>query len=153
MGKDMILVNAGIQASLGVSWRNNKDIVNMYIQASAGFKCKEPERSWCGDFAYWVLKESGITPLPGLAKPAKGGWDTVSRAEKVVAYQKGGSWFGMRSFAQRTPLGVNWAIAMNASLQPDAFDAKVFQDAIREVRETLEKHKVFPTEDMFGDFK
>ena len=79
MGKDMILVNAGIQASLGVSWRNNKDIVNMYIQASAGFKCKEPERSWCGDFAYWVLKESGITPLPGLAKPAKGGWDTVSR--------------------------------------------------------------------------
>lgn len=80
MGKDMILTNAGIQAALNVSWRNNKNIVNVYIQTSAGLTTNLPERSWCGDFAYWVLRESGISPMPGLAKPAgKHGWDTVSR--------------------------------------------------------------------------
>ena len=81
----MILTVAGIQAALGISWRNNKDIVNLYIKASANFTVKKPtERSWCGDFAYWVLKESGVSPLPGFAKPAPGGgWDTVSRYGKL----------------------------------------------------------------------
>lgn len=79
MGKDMILTNAGIQAVLNVSWRNSKNVVRMYIKVSSGLDVTEPARSWCGDFAYWVLRESGIQPLPGLAKPAEGGWDTVSR--------------------------------------------------------------------------
>lgn len=79
MGKDMILTNAGIQAVLNVSWRNSKNIVKTYIKVSSGLDVNTPERSWCGDFAYWVLKESGINPLPGLAKPVAGGWDTVSR--------------------------------------------------------------------------
>jgi hypothetical protein len=79
MGKDMILVNAGIQAALNVSWRNSKNVVKTYIKVSSGLDVDAPERSWCGDFAYWVLKESGIHPIPGLAKPVKGGWDTVSR--------------------------------------------------------------------------
>lgn len=79
MGKDMILTNAGIQAVLNVSWRNSKNVVKTYIKVSSGLDVDKPERSWCGDFAYWVLKESGIQPLPGLAKPAAGGWDTVSR--------------------------------------------------------------------------
>lgn len=79
MGKDMIITTAGIQAVLNVSWRNSKNIVNEYIRASAGFTITEPTRSWCGDFAYWVLKECGIRPMVGLAKPVSGGWDTVSR--------------------------------------------------------------------------
>ena len=79
MGKDMILTNAGIQAVLNISWRNSKNVVKSYIKTSSGLDVDTPERSWCGDFAYWVLKESGIQPIPGLAKPVAGGWDTVSR--------------------------------------------------------------------------
>ncbi len=87
MGKDMILTNAGIQAVLNVSWRNTKQMVKTYIKVSSGLDVSTPERSWCGDFAYWVLRESGITPMPPLAQPVKkekgdksgGGWNTVSR--------------------------------------------------------------------------
>ena len=81
------------------------------------------------------------------------GWDMAARTNKAFAYQKGGNWFGIRTFAQRTPLGVNWSILMNASLQPDVTDAKMLQDAIRDVRETLEKHKAFPNHDLFGEYK
>lgn len=87
MGKDMILTNAGIQAVLNVSWRNSKNVVKTYIKISSGLEVNEPARSWCGDFAYWVLRESGITPLPPLAQietkkvgnETVSGWNTVSR--------------------------------------------------------------------------
>jgi hypothetical protein len=87
MGKDMILTNAGIQAMLNISWRNNKNVVKTYIKVSSGLDVNTPERSWCGDFAFWVLRESGIKPMPPLAAPVKkkegekgpGGWNTVSR--------------------------------------------------------------------------
>jgi N-acyl-D-amino-acid deacylase len=98
-------------------------------------------------------------PPPAPLKPRPNGtyiglgWDLVGRTDKYVAYQKDGSWFGVRSYAQRTPTGVNWMLVMNASMQPDAFDAKLLQEAIREVRESLENHKSFPTHDQFGEFK
>lgn len=79
MGKDMIITNAGIQAALNVSWRNSKNVVKSYIRISSGLEVDTPDRSWCGDFAYWVLRESGITPLPPLAAPVEGGWNTVDR--------------------------------------------------------------------------
>lgn len=87
MGKDMILTNAGIQAVLNISWRNSKSIVKNYIKISSGLDIDEPTRSWCGDFAYWVLRESGITPLPPMAKletkviknKTYSAWNTVSR--------------------------------------------------------------------------
>jgi N-acyl-D-amino-acid deacylase len=97
-------------------------------------------------------------PAPPIEPRSNGtyfapGWDSAGRTEKVVAYQKGGNWFGTRTFAQRTPVGVNWAILMNASLDADPGDAKVLQDAIRDVREAMEKHKAFPDHDLFDDFK
>jgi hypothetical protein len=88
MGKDMILTNAGIQAVLNVSWRNSKNVVKTYIRVSSGLDVNAPtDRSWCGDFAYWVLRESGIAPMPPMAKVEtfKDGdktfsaWNTVSR--------------------------------------------------------------------------
>ena len=88
MGKDMILTNAGIQAILNISWRNNKEVVKNYIRISSGLNINAPdERSWCGDFAYWVLRESGIKPLPPMAKletkkegnKTRSAWNTVSR--------------------------------------------------------------------------
>ena len=83
----MILVHAGIQAALNISWRYNKEIVKNYIRASNKRinvdQIGDDDHSWCGDFAYWVLKEAGISPLPPHAVPAKGGkdsgWTTVSR--------------------------------------------------------------------------
>jgi N-acyl-D-amino-acid deacylase len=81
------------------------------------------------------------------------GWDSVGRTEKMVAYEKGGNWFGTRTFAQRSPAGVNWALLMNASMNADAADSKLLQEAIRDVHETFQKIKSVPEHDLFRDFK
>lgn len=90
MGKEHVLWNAGICAVLVISWRNHKNIVKDFIRTSSGLNVDSPTRSWCGDFAYWVLMHSGITPMVGLAKPVTGGWDTVSRFGKLYQTFKPG---------------------------------------------------------------
>lgn len=50
-----------------------------YIWTSAGSSSDKPDRSWYGDFAYWVLKMAGVMPLPPVASCGKTGWNTVAR--------------------------------------------------------------------------
>lgn len=77
---DSVIMVASIEADLQVSWKTNKSRVQEYILASTNKPASgKPDRSWCGDFAYWVLKMAGVSPLPPIATAAKGGWTTVSR--------------------------------------------------------------------------
>jgi CubicO group peptidase (beta-lactamase class C family) len=81
------------------------------------------------------------------------GWDSVILTEKSYGYFKEGSWAGMRAFMKRMPTGVNWVLLFNASMNPDTVDTKIAGDALKEVRETLERLEKLPDIDLFNEFK
>jgi hypothetical protein len=81
------------------------------------------------------------------------GWDKVVLTDKSFGYAKGGNWFGMRSFMQRTPNGVCCAILVNASLHPDATDEKAVGDALQEMLKHVEEIREFGKgTDLFSDY-
>jgi hypothetical protein len=57
-------------SQLGVSVNSNKSQVVAYIQDSGGSPLMPEKRSWCGDFAYWVIHQAKISPLPDSWHPA-----------------------------------------------------------------------------------
>jgi N-acyl-D-amino-acid deacylase len=81
------------------------------------------------------------------------GWDSVVLSgPKQFGYYKDGSWFGMRSFMKRSPNGVNWVLLFNASMQPDVLDSRTVGDAVKEVREAVERMEKYPDLDLFKEF-
>jgi len=100
-----------------------------------------------------------IEPPPKPLKPRDNGthvglgWDSVIVTEKGYGYFKDGSWYGMRSFMKRLPNGVNWVLLFNASMQPDALDARLIADAVQEIRQTLERMEKYPDIDLFKEFR
>jgi len=63
---------------LGVSWDTTPERVQEYIDASSKEKVygqkKTHSRSWCTDFAYWVVQQAG------LKTPAKSQYDSTIKA-------------------------------------------------------------------------
>jgi N-acyl-D-amino-acid deacylase len=101
-----------------------------------------------------------VEPPPAPLKPRPNGthvglgWDSVALSEpKGFGYYKDGSWFGMRSFMKRNPNGVNWVLLFNASMQPDALDSRTVGDAVKEVREAVERLEKYPDLDLFREFR
>ena len=99
MFADTVLYLAWNEVNLQISWRYNKARVQEYIRVSVGtgWSADEPTRSWCGDFAFWVLTRSGVSPLPSISqveternaqgKITSSGWNTVSRFGKTYPKQ------------------------------------------------------------------
>jgi CubicO group peptidase (beta-lactamase class C family) len=79
------------------------------------------------------------------------GWDSVLLTEKGHGYFKDGSWHGMRAFMKRLPNGVNWALLFNASMNPDTQDTQTVADAVKEVRQAVERMQKFPDIDLFRE--
>jgi hypothetical protein len=80
------------------------------------------------------------------------GWDSVIQNEKGYGYFKDGSWHGMRSYMKRLQTGTSWALLFNASMQPDVLDMKLTSDAVKEVRQEVERLEKFPDLDLFAEF-
>src|SRR5262249_19053820 len=93
------------------------------------------------------LKANKDGSHPGL------GFPSVHDGPDGFGYFQDGNWHGMRAFLKRTPKGVNWVLAFNASMQPDLLDAKIGQAALQEIRETVERTKEFPKVDLFKEFQ
>jgi N-acyl-D-amino-acid deacylase len=109
-----------------------------------------------GEKAFQVMIEP---PPPPLKVRPNGthvglGWDSVILKEKKeYGYFKDGNWFGMRCFMKRLPNGVTWVLLFNASVQPDATDSRIAADAVKEVRETVDRFDKYPEVDLFKDFR
>lgn len=58
------------RGQLGTSVTSNQQQVQTYIQVSGGTPDQPGARSWCGDFAFWVLAEAKVSPLPDKWHPA-----------------------------------------------------------------------------------
>jgi hypothetical protein len=52
------------RGELGTSLTSNRQRVAEYVQKSGGSTSQMEGRSWCGDFAFWVLDQAKISPLP-----------------------------------------------------------------------------------------
>lgn len=81
------------------------------------------------------------------------GWDSVILTDKGYGYFKEGNWAGMRAFMKRTPNGVNAVLLFNASMNPDTVDTKIAGDAVKEVRQAIERLEKFPDIDLFPEFR
>lgn len=82
------------------------------------------------------------------------GWDSVVQTDKKdYGYFKDGSWVGMRTFMKRQPNGVSWVLLFNASMNLDSVDNKLVGEAVKEVRNALEKHEQFPDVDLFKEIR
>jgi N-acyl-D-amino-acid deacylase len=81
------------------------------------------------------------------------GWDSVILTDKGYGYFKDGSWAGMRAFMKRMPTGVNAVLLFNASMNPDTVDTRIAGDAVKAVREALERLEKFPDIDLFSEFR
>lgn len=93
------------------------------------------------------LKPRADGSWPGL------GWDKVARTDSGYGYYKDGSWIGMRTFMQRSPNGVCWALVFNASMEMDADDSKTVADAVRRAWSEVESLGKFPRIDLFAEYK
>jgi hypothetical protein len=80
------------------------------------------------------------------------GWDSVIQNEKGYGYFKDGSWHGMRSTMKRLQNGTNWVMLFNASMQPDVLDMKLTTDAVKDIRQAVERPEHFPDIDLFAAF-
>ncbi|MGE3808912.1 MAG: serine hydrolase domain-containing protein [Gemmataceae bacterium] len=105
-----------------------------------------------------VFKEMvALPPAPLKVRPNGThvglGWDSVILTDKGYGYFKEGSWFGMRAYMKRLPSGTNWVIMFNASLHFDPTDTRVAVDAVRDVREAMERLGKLPAVDLFNDFR
>jgi N-acyl-D-amino-acid deacylase len=79
------------------------------------------------------------------------GWDSVIQNEKGFGYFKDGSWYGMRSYMKRQQTGTSWALLFNASMQPDVLDTKMTTDAVKVIRQEVERLEQFPDIDWFAE--
>jgi hypothetical protein len=77
----VILAVAGSQVGVSCTTPPYKQRVIDYIHQSANFWTHIPEkRSWCGDFAYWVLAQAHLSPMPVKAHwSQQHGANTISR--------------------------------------------------------------------------
>jgi N-acyl-D-amino-acid deacylase len=104
-----------------------------------------------------TFKQMIELPPPPLKPRANGthiglGWDSVVLTGQGFGYFKDGSWAGMRAFMKRNLRGVNAVLLFNASMNPDTDDTRIAADAVKEVRETLERLESFPDIDLFEEF-
>lgn len=84
---------------------------------------------------------------PGL------GFYFVQASDTGPAYSQNGSWHGARAFMKHSPKKVNWALAFNASMEPDFQDAHLVKDAVHKVREAVEGIHNYPDVDLFKEFR
>jgi hypothetical protein len=80
------------------------------------------------------------------------GWDSVIQNEKGYGYFKDGSWHGMRSYMKRLQNGTSWVMLCNARMQPDVLDRKLPTDAVKDIRQAVERLEHFPDIDLFAGF-
>jgi len=74
----LIVTTAGCE--IGTSVKTARARVISYIERSGAFVTPIPEkRSWCGDFAYWVLAQTPLSPLPALWRFNSGNSNAISR--------------------------------------------------------------------------
>lgn len=92
------------------------------------------------------LKVRANGTYPGL------GFYLVKASDEGLTYSMNGSWHGARAFMKRTPKKINWALAFNASMDPDAIDVNLVKDAVHKVRETVEAIRDYPNVDFFKEF-
>lgn len=97
-------------------------------------------------------------PPPPLAPRENGthvglGWDNVLLTDKSYACAKDGNWYGMRAFMKRAVDGTNWALLMNASMQPDSEDTKTVRDVVQDLRKHIDQIERFEeSHDLFKDY-
>ncbi len=102
--------------------------------------------------------EQMLAMPPPPIKPKKNGvynglgWPLVAKREEGMTYVHDGLFHGVRTFAKRSPKGINWALFFNVSMQPDQVDAKIIEYAIQEVRQEVEAIREFPKIDLFKEF-
>jgi hypothetical protein len=82
-----VLLIASVEANLRVGWKNNRERVLEYMNVSTG-KTGDKNRSWCGDFVYWVLMKSNVNPMPSLAHDTGKGWNTISRFAETYGQEQ-----------------------------------------------------------------
>jgi hypothetical protein len=105
-----------------------------------------------------ILKEIVAMPPPPLKANPDGSWPGLGFEAAITGpqgfgYFQDGNWHGMRAFMKRTPKGVNWVMAFNASMQPDQVDIKMGQAALKEIREAVESTGDFPMLDLFKEYQ
>jgi N-acyl-D-amino-acid deacylase len=105
-----------------------------------------------------ALRNEMLSPPPAPLKPRDNGsyfgfgWDTVQKLPAGFGYSKGGSWPGVRAAVKHRVDGFNTAFLFNASAEPDAVDAQVVGDAVKDVHAALESQKEWPEQDLFNDY-
>jgi N-acyl-D-amino-acid deacylase len=92
------------------------------------------------------IKPSGNGVWVGL------GWDMVTVKDKALGYFKDGSYHGMRTYMKRLPVGLNWVLLYNASMNFDPQDLQLASHAVGEVRQALEGLDDYPDVDLFKEF-
>jgi CubicO group peptidase (beta-lactamase class C family) len=97
-------------------------------------------------------------PPPPLGVGPKGvfpglGFESAYVGKDGYAYFQDGSWHGMRTFLKRSPHGINWVIAFNASMQPDLLDRQVVTTAVQDLKAAVERIKDYPKVDYFGEYR
>src|SRR5262249_9589639 len=105
-----------------------------------------------------TFKQMIALPPPPLRARDNGthvglGWDSVIVTDKGYGCFKDGSWFGMRAYMKPLPAGVNWVLLFNASVNPDTDDTRIAGDAVREVRQTVERLEKLPDIDLFNEYR
>jgi N-acyl-D-amino-acid deacylase len=99
-----------------------------------------------------------VAPPPPPIKPRENGiyfglgWDAVQIKGKAVTYFKNGSWQGIRTFMKRLPIGVNWALLYNASMEFDPQDVQVVRSTVQEIHQLIESIGKYPDIDLFKEF-
>jgi N-acyl-D-amino-acid deacylase len=104
-----------------------------------------------------LIKE--MTALPPLPLKAREngthvglGWDSVVLTDRGPGYFKDGSWFGTKTYMKRLPGGINWALLFNAGTDLDPEDFRTASDALKSVRERLDRQAKLPDVDLFAEF-
>jgi N-acyl-D-amino-acid deacylase len=105
-----------------------------------------------------VMKEM-LAPPPKPLKPREDktyyglGWDAVAPGKDDYGYVKSGSWPGVRSMVKHRLDDFNTVILYNAVIQPDQLDARVAQDAIKDIQEQVAQVKEWPADDLFDRYR
>jgi N-acyl-D-amino-acid deacylase len=80
------------------------------------------------------------------------GWDTVQKLPAGYGYFKGGSWPGIRSSLRHRVDGINLIVLLNASMEPDQLDGRIYADMARDVHEAVVQVGPMPDFDLFKEF-
>jgi N-acyl-D-amino-acid deacylase len=93
-----------------------------------------------------------LQPFPNGSFPGLG-FETVYVGKDGYSYFQDGNWYGMRTFLKRSPHGVNWMMAFNASMQPDLIDRNVAAAAVQEVKSAVDRIRDYPKIDLFDEYR